>query len=108
MSSGLIKASILLLYRRIFPSLRKVSVLTLVLVGMIVVAFSFAAIFQCKPVGSFWVRPKTTQYSCISLLVFWCDVAVVFLISNVWITLLPLRSILGKYYLIDVNYRTNA
>jgi hypothetical protein len=108
MSSALIKVSILLLYRRIFPSLRKISDLTVVLVGLIAIAFIFSAVFQCKPVGSFWVRPNTSQNSCISLLIFWCDVAVIFLLSNIWITLLPLRSILGKFYSIDVNYRTDV
>jgi hypothetical protein len=90
-SSGLVKISILLLYRRIFITLRRIAAISAVIIGLITLAFIFSAIFQCKPVGSYWLGSTDNQGSCISLLIFWCDVAVVYLLTNIWIFCLPLK-----------------
>jgi hypothetical protein len=96
-SSGLVKISILLLYRRLFMTLRRIAEISAIIVVLITLAFMFTAIFQCKPVGSYWLNPTDDRQSCISLLIFWCDVAVVFLITNIWIFCLPLKSMLSKF-----------
>jgi hypothetical protein len=97
LSSGMIKLSILFLYRRIFPTLRITIIVSIVLIVLISIAFLFVAIFQCKPTAGLWITGNAGHTSCVSLLVFWCDVAVVFLITNIWIVVLPVKPILGLH-----------
>lgn len=95
MSSGMIKISILFLYLRIFRTLRITIIISIVVIVMISIAFLFVAIFQCSPSGTLWVVAYAQQDSCISVLIFWCDVAVIFLVTNIWIVVLPVKPILG-------------
>lgn len=103
LSSGLIKLSILFLYRRIFQHLRILILLSIALITLISIAFIFAAIFQCRPTGVLWANHDGSKNSCISILVFWCDVAVIFLVSNVWIVVLPIKPIIGMSVLSCAN-----
>ncbi|RAH43174.1 uncharacterized protein BO95DRAFT_466159 [Aspergillus brunneoviolaceus CBS 621.78] len=96
-SAALVKLSILFLYRQVFQHMRTIITITIAVIVVITVVFIFVAIFQCHPIGRFWFEPKAAQGACISQLIFWCDVAVVFLISNIWITALPVRPILGLH-----------
>ncbi|PYH85813.1 hypothetical protein BO82DRAFT_398134 [Aspergillus uvarum CBS 121591] len=90
-SAALVKLSILFLYRQVFQHMRTIINITIAAIVIITVVFTFVAIFQCHPIGRFWFEPKAAQGACISHLIFWCDVAVVFLLSNIWITALPIR-----------------
>lgn len=65
------------------------------LIILISIAFLFVAIFQCRPSAGLWVTEHADYGRCISLLVFWCDVAVIFLVTNIWIVVLPIKPILG-------------
>ncbi|PYI16587.1 hypothetical protein BO99DRAFT_435314 [Aspergillus violaceofuscus CBS 115571] len=94
-SAALVKLSILFLYRQVFQHMRTIITITIAAIVVITVVFIFVAIFQRHPIGRFWWEPKAAQGACISHLIFWCDVAVVFLLSNIWITALPVRPILG-------------
>ncbi|KAJ5820126.1 hypothetical protein N7474_005717 [Penicillium riverlandense] len=93
-ASGTLKLSILFLYLRLFRNLRKLIIITIVIVSCMTIAFIFTAIFQCDPVGSFWTMTDDAKASCIPELIFWCDVAVIFLLTNLWIGLLPIKTIL--------------
>jgi hypothetical protein len=95
-SSGLIKLSILFLYRRIFPNLRMWTTISIAIIVALSIAFICAAIFQCKPVGRLWGPSDQGGISCIATLAFWCDVAVVYLVTNIWVVCLPLKSIYGQ------------
>lgn len=72
-------------------------IITIVVVSCMTIAFIFTAIFQCDPMGSFWTMTDGGKVACISELVFWCDVAVVFLLTNLWIGVLPIKTILGVF-----------
>ena len=69
-------------------------ILSIVLIVMISIAFLFVAIFQCSPSGTLWVVEYVQKASCVSVLIFWCDVAVTFLVTNVWVVVLPVIPIL--------------
>ncbi|PTU19002.1 hypothetical protein P175DRAFT_0341895 [Aspergillus ochraceoroseus IBT 24754] len=96
-SSGLIKITILMLYYRLFHRLRIWVIITIAFVVVMSIAFTFVAVFQCEPVGRFWTTYHGVNCNCILTLVFWCIVAVIFLVSNLWITILPLKTILGLH-----------
>lgn len=91
----MIKISILCLYLRIFRTLRFIIVLSIVFIVLISIVFLFVAIFQCSPPGTLWINAYVQDASCISVLIFWCDVAVTFLVTNIWIVVLPVKPILG-------------
>lgn len=60
------------------------------------IAFIFAAIFQCDKAGDFWVTSYEGKSNCVNSLILWCDLAVTFLVTNIWITVLPLPTLLGS------------
>jgi hypothetical protein len=70
-------------------------IVIIVLIALISIAFLFVAIFQCRPIATPWIPEYANEASCISLLGFWCNVAVIFLVSNIWIVALPFKPILG-------------
>ncbi|KAL4888608.1 hypothetical protein BDV59DRAFT_211022 [Aspergillus ambiguus] len=89
-ASTLIKISILLLYRRIFPNLRLYIFITIGFLTAMSIAFIFAAIFQCNPVSRLWSPSEgLKRLSCFPPLAFWCDVSAIFLATDVWIMALP-------------------
>ncbi|KAL5364230.1 hypothetical protein BJX96DRAFT_168127 [Aspergillus floccosus] len=95
LASTFIKISILLLYRRIFPNLRIYIFVTIGFLSAMSIAFIFAAIFQCNPVTKLWSPESQQKLSCFPPLAFWCDVSAIFLATDLWIMLLPARTIFG-------------
>jgi hypothetical protein len=72
-------------------------IITIVFVSCMTIAFIFTAIFQCDPVGSFWTMTDEGKVACIPELIFWCDVAAIFLVTNLWVGVLPIKTILGLF-----------
>ncbi|KAL4892310.1 hypothetical protein BDV59DRAFT_208629 [Aspergillus ambiguus] len=96
-TSGLIKLTILLLYLRLFPGLHVWILSTIGFIAVMCIAFIFAAIFQCNKVGSFWVTGNEAESNCVNTLILWCDLAVAYLVTNIWIFALPLPTLAGLH-----------
>ncbi|PYI06942.1 hypothetical protein BO78DRAFT_418090 [Aspergillus sclerotiicarbonarius CBS 121057] len=64
--TGLIKASICLLYLRLFPNLRGITRGTIAFVSAMTTAIILATIFQCSPVDAVDNSHKYDHYSCLS------------------------------------------
>ncbi|KAL3456526.1 hypothetical protein BJX64DRAFT_39754 [Aspergillus heterothallicus] len=92
-SSGLIKLSICFLYRRLFPALHICVIVTVVFICGMTIAFFFTAIFQCEPVGGIWSFGNPDTSHCIDVSIFWCDVAVIYLLTDLWLVIMPMRTI---------------
>ncbi|KAJ5788181.1 hypothetical protein N7457_003171 [Penicillium paradoxum] len=93
--TGLIKVSICLLYLRLFPNLRRVSLGTIAFVTAMSVALILATIFQCTPVDAVFDEKKYKHYTCFESIPFWYAGAALSLVTDIWILLLPLRTVLG-------------
>ena len=99
---GLIKISILLLYRRIFyasgnSSFQLVNNTTIGVVSAWTVAFTFALAFQCNPPSLMWELfeiEAASNPSCINILQLYPGVAISDLILDIWIVVLPIPQIL--------------
>ena len=84
----LIKISILLLYRSLFPS-RRLRIGTNILAGIVVawgIAVFFVSVFTCSPVNGFW--DSTIQHTCINPKTFYiCNSVPNFLVDVVMLCL---------------------
>lgn len=97
-SRDLVRLSILLFYHRIFgyvPLARRLIQYSFVLIIACCIAFDFAIIFGCTPLGYFWISwDGQHEGHCISTNgIFWAGAFVVIAI-DVWVMLLPLPFIL--------------
>ncbi|KAJ5528767.1 hypothetical protein N7527_002160 [Penicillium freii] len=95
--SGLIKVSICLLYLRVFPNIRKVCLATIAFVTAMSVAIILATIFQCSPVDAVYDEEKYEHYTCFASIPFWYATAALSLVTDIWILLLPLKTVLGLH-----------
>ncbi|GKZ47427.1 hypothetical protein AbraIFM66951_010793 [Aspergillus brasiliensis] len=93
--TGLIKTSICLLYLRVFPNLRTITLGTIAFVGAMSIAIILATIFQCSPVDAVYNPHKYDQYTCFASIPFWYATAALSLATDLWILGLPIRTILG-------------
>ncbi|OJJ73310.1 hypothetical protein ASPBRDRAFT_121802 [Aspergillus brasiliensis CBS 101740] len=93
--TGLIKTSICLLYLRVFPNLRTITLGTIAFVGAMSIAIILATIFQCSPVDAVYNPHKYDQYTCFTSIPFWYSTAALSLATDLWILGLPIRTILG-------------
>ncbi|KAJ5951878.1 uncharacterized protein N7479_010291 [Penicillium vulpinum] len=92
--TGLTKVSICLLYLRLFPNIRIISLGTIAFVTAMSIAFVFATIFQCSPVDAIFDEKKYKHYSCFDSIPFWYATAALSLATDIWILLLPLKTVL--------------
>ncbi|KAH7024497.1 uncharacterized protein B0I36DRAFT_352728 [Microdochium trichocladiopsis] len=101
---SLLKISILLFYLRIFPSqgFRRVTWATIAVVSLYALAFLLAHILQCQPVSFNWTqwndpggRPGTgpKQGRCIDNIAVARSNAVISIVLDVWMLLLPLYKV---------------
>ncbi|KAF9252387.1 hypothetical protein LCP9604111_2383 [Penicillium roqueforti] len=95
--SGLIKVSICLLYLRVFPNIRVICLGTIALVTAMSVAIILATIFQCTPVNAVFDEQKYEHHTCFASIPFWYAGAALSLVTDIWILLLPLRTVLGLH-----------
>ncbi|GKZ19790.1 hypothetical protein AbraCBS73388_004778 [Aspergillus brasiliensis] len=93
--TGLIKTSICLLYLRVFPNLRTITLGTIAFVGAMSIAIILATIFQCSPVDAVYNPHKYDQYTCFASIPFWYATAALSLATDLWILGLPIRTILA-------------
>ncbi|KAK4865725.1 hypothetical protein LT330_009158 [Penicillium expansum] len=93
--SGLIKVSICLLYLRVFPNMRLISLGTITFITAMSVAIILATIFQCSPIDAVFDQDKYKHYTCFASIPFWYTTAALFLLTDIWILLLPLKTVLG-------------
>ncbi|KAJ5355885.1 hypothetical protein N7517_010494 [Penicillium concentricum] len=93
--SGLIKVSICLLYLRVFPNIRVISLGTIAFVTAMSVAIMLAIIFQCSPIDAVFDEQKYEHYTCFESVPFWYLSPALSLVMDVWILLLPLKTVLG-------------
>ena len=63
------------------------------------IAVILATIFQCSPVDAVYNPHKYHHYSCFASIPFWYATAALSLVTDVWILVLPLRTILGESFL---------
>ncbi|GKZ34457.1 hypothetical protein AbraIFM66950_004732 [Aspergillus brasiliensis] len=68
--TGLIKTSICLLYLRLFPNLRNITLGTIAFVGAMSIAIILATIFQCSPVDAVYNPHKYDRYTCFASIPF--------------------------------------
>ncbi|OQD93864.1 hypothetical protein PENSOL_c029G07864 [Penicillium solitum] len=95
--SGLIKVSICLLYLRVFPNIRIICLATIAFVTAMSVAIILATIFQCSPVDAVYDEQKYKHYTCFASIPFWYATAALSLVTDIWILLLPLKTVLGLH-----------
>ncbi|KAJ5496463.1 hypothetical protein N7463_008450 [Penicillium fimorum] len=95
--SGLIKVSICLLYLRLFPNIRVISLGTIAFVTAMSIAIMLATIFQCSPIDAAYDEKKYEHYTCFASIPFWYSTAALSLATDVWILLLPLKTVLGLH-----------
>ncbi|RDH18482.1 hypothetical protein M747DRAFT_240792 [Aspergillus niger ATCC 13496] len=93
--TGLIKTSICLLYLRLFPNLRKITLGTIAFIAAMSIAIILATIFQCWPVDAVYNPQKYDHYTCFASIPFWYATAALSLVTDLWILGLPIRTILG-------------
>ncbi|PWY66522.1 hypothetical protein BO94DRAFT_613767 [Aspergillus sclerotioniger CBS 115572] len=93
--TGLIKASICLLYLRLFPNLRGLTRGTIAFITAMTTAIILATIFQCSPVDAVYNPHKYHHYLCFASIPFWYATAALSLVTDLWILILPVRTILG-------------
>ncbi|KAI2831863.1 hypothetical protein CBS147343_478 [Aspergillus niger] len=93
--TGLIKTSICLLYLRLFPNLRKITLGTIAFIAAMSIAIILATIFQCWPVDAVYNPQKYEHYTCFASIPFWYATAALSLVTDLWILGLPIRTILG-------------
>ncbi|CAO2651656.1 Nn.00g042260.m01.CDS01 [Neocucurbitaria sp. VM-36] len=129
LSSGLIKMSILLFYRRlssrtVSPAFRWTLRLTIAAIGIYTVAFIFIPIFMCSPISAFWDQvdferiAKGYKYKCIhegvdivahGIISTIQDLVVAFLPTLLcWNLQMPFRQKLALYGLFAISYTTVA
>lgn len=95
--SGLIKVSICLLYLRVFPNIRVICLGTIAFVTAMSVAIILATIFQCSPIDAVYNEQKYENYTCFASIPFWYATAALSLVTDIWILLLPLKTVLGLH-----------
>ncbi|KAJ6139958.1 hypothetical protein N7471_006444, partial [Penicillium samsonianum] len=95
--SGLIKVSICLLYLRVFPNIRVICLGTIAFVTAMSVAIILATIFQCSPIDAVYNEQKYKHYTCFASIPFWYATAALSLVTDIWILLLPLKTVLGLH-----------
>lgn len=95
--SGLIKASICLLYLRLFPNIRNIILCTIVFITAMTVAIILATIFQCSPIDAVYNEDKYEHYTCFPSIPFWYATAALSLVTDILILVLPLKTLLGMY-----------
>ncbi|OQE32821.1 hypothetical protein PENFLA_c001G09897 [Penicillium flavigenum] len=61
------------------------------------VAFILATIFQCSPVDAVYNKEKYKHYRCSEPIPFWYATAALSLVTDIWILLLPLKTVLGLH-----------
>ncbi|KAE8154997.1 hypothetical protein BDV25DRAFT_170321 [Aspergillus avenaceus] len=93
--SGLIKLSICLLYLRLFPNIRRTTLGTIAFITAMSIAIILATIFQCSPIDAVYNITKYENYSCFPSIPFWYATAALSLVTDIWILLLPIKTILG-------------
>ncbi|OJZ88735.1 hypothetical protein ASPFODRAFT_159216 [Aspergillus luchuensis CBS 106.47] len=93
--TGLIKTSICLLYLRLFPNLRNITLGTIAFIVAMSIAIIVATIFQCSPVDAVYDPQKYDHYTCFASIPFWYTTAALSLVTDLWILALPIRTILG-------------
>ncbi|PYH35096.1 uncharacterized protein BO87DRAFT_396275 [Aspergillus neoniger CBS 115656] len=93
--TGLIKTSICLLYLRLFPNLRNITLGTIAFIAAMSIAIILATIFQCSPVDAVYDPQKYDHYKCFASIPFWYTTAALSLVTDLWILALPIRTILG-------------
>src|SRR5262245_32387372 len=93
---GIIKASIILFILRLASTthhtLRKLALLTMAFVVLSTAACVLAGIFQCEPVAAAWDR-SITNAKCIHRPTFFLANAIINIVSDVVIYLLPMRTL---------------
>ncbi|KAJ5804405.1 uncharacterized protein N7518_000708 [Penicillium psychrosexuale] len=102
---GLIKVSICLLYLRVFPNIR---VICLGTISFVTVAIILATIFQCTPVNAVFDEQKYEHHTCFASIPFWYAGAALSLVTDIWILLLPLRTVLGLHLKISKKFAVAA
>ncbi|RAL07923.1 uncharacterized protein BO97DRAFT_462222 [Aspergillus homomorphus CBS 101889] len=95
LDSGLIKISISLLYLRLFPNIRRTTLSTIAFITSMTTAIFLATIFQCSPVDAVYDPQKYRHYSCFDSVPFWSSTAALYLATDIWVLLLPMKTILG-------------
>lgn len=94
---GLTKMAILLLYLRVFPTqnFRKVVVASLVVCAAYIPAFALAISFHCSPISYGWTSwSGETEGHCFNLNAFAWAHAIINIIFDLWVLLLPMPQLL--------------
>ena len=61
------------------------------------IAIILATIFQCSPVDAVYDEQKYKHYTCFASIPFWYATAALSLVTDIWILLLPLKTVLGLH-----------
>ena len=93
LSIGLIKTSIVLLFRRIFPTARFKRAADIMLIFNLAcyIAFTLTVIFQCNPVRYAWEQPLSEK--CINRVAFFITVGVLGVVVDIAILLMPINMV---------------
>ncbi|RAH68304.1 uncharacterized protein BO66DRAFT_377611, partial [Aspergillus aculeatinus CBS 121060] len=95
LASGSIKISISLLYLRLFPTLRGPTLATIGSITAMTTAIFLATIFQCSPLDAVYNPRKYAHAACLDAVAFWSATAALYLLTDVWVLVLPVPTILG-------------
>ena len=89
----IIKISILLLYRRVFPSVlfQRLVWFGVTFLVLMLSSNTLVAIFACNPIRGFWVA--TVKAKCIDAVRFYWATAILNVVTDVYILVLPLPQV---------------
>ncbi|PYH44683.1 uncharacterized protein BP01DRAFT_341929 [Aspergillus saccharolyticus JOP 1030-1] len=94
-ASGCIKISICLLYLRLFPNLHLITLMTIAVISAMSTALFLTTIFQCSPVDAVYNAQKYEHYSCINTVAYWSAIGTLYLVTDIWVLVLPIPTIQG-------------
>ncbi|CEN59983.1 hypothetical protein ASPCAL02424 [Aspergillus calidoustus] len=94
-TAGLIKISILIMYHRVFLDLQVITILTIIFIVAMSVAFFFTYIFQCDLPDPCSTSTEIRKRKCLPALGFWTAASAVFVTTDIWIVVLPIKIVLN-------------
>ncbi|CBF78443.1 hypothetical protein AN7406.2 [Aspergillus nidulans FGSC A4] len=97
------KLSVLALYHRIFPKpvFRRIVILTAVFVVLWLMTMELVLGFQCRPIQRFW--DQDVDGDCFNLVAFSYFTNITNLVTDMWILVLPLPTILRLQWIAEAN-----
>ncbi|KFY50910.1 hypothetical protein V496_09074 [Pseudogymnoascus sp. VKM F-4515 (FW-2607)] len=91
--TGTIKVSVTFLYLRVFPTIRKPTLLLMAVIVSATIAQTLCTVFECVPVAGVWDTASYPNARCINNIAFSYSAACLSVVTDIWALVLPISTV---------------